>query len=62
MTEFLDGSDISWTICKQSAPHSRQKQYEHLITQFLQAGRSSWCPTNSVKALKAKSLQLYGEK
>jgi len=23
-TEFWDGSDISWTICKQSAPQSRQ--------------------------------------
>ena len=22
--EFWDGSGISWTICKQSAPHSRQ--------------------------------------
>jgi len=25
----------------------------HLITQFLQAGYSSWRPTNSVKTLKA---------
>jgi len=24
ITEFSDGSGISWTICKQSAPHSRQ--------------------------------------
>ena len=24
MTGFWDGSGISWTICKQSAPHSRQ--------------------------------------
>ena len=24
MMGFLDGSGISWTICKQSAPHSRQ--------------------------------------
>ena len=24
MTEFWDGSGISWTICKQSAPHTRQ--------------------------------------
>ena len=27
--------------------------HQHLITQFLQAGCSSWCPTNSFKALKA---------
>ena len=24
MTGFRDGGGISWTICKQSAPHSRQ--------------------------------------
>jgi len=24
MTGFVDGSDVSWTICKQSAPHPRQ--------------------------------------
>ena len=48
---FGDGSGISWTICKQSAPRSRQ------ITTLnvLQAVCSSWCPTNSVKALKAIS-------
>ena len=26
--------------------------HQHIITQFIQAGRSSWRPTNSVKALK----------
>ena len=41
MTGFWDGSGISWTICKQSAPRSRQ---QHLITQFLQARCSSWRP------------------
>jgi len=25
-----------------------------LVTQFLQAGCSSWCPTSSVEALKVK--------
>jgi len=45
---FGDGSGISWTTCKQSAPHSRQIT---MITQFLQAGCSSWRPTNNVKAL-----------
>ena len=52
------GSSICWTICKQSAPCSRQittPTIQHLISQFLQAGSSSWCPTKSVKARKAKS-------
>jgi len=54
MTGFFDGSGISWTICKQSAPHSRQitTPTPHYSI-FLQARRSSWRPTNSVKALKA---------
>jgi len=29
---FWDGSGISWTICKQSAPRSRQKTYNHANT------------------------------
>ena len=33
-----DGSGMSWTTCKQFAPHSSQKPHQHLITQFLQAG------------------------
>ena len=52
--EFWDGSGISWTICKQSAPHSRQittSTSHH--TQFLHDGRSFCCPTNNIKALKA---------
>jgi len=24
MIEFWDGSGVSWTMCKQSAPHTRQ--------------------------------------
>jgi len=52
MMGLWDGSSISWTICKQSAPSSR----DNLITQFLQAGCSSWRPTNRVKALKASAL------
>ena len=47
-----DTSGISWTICKQSAPHCRQP-HQHLIAHFLQAGCSSWRPTNSIRALKA---------
>jgi len=52
----LGCSGISWTICKQSAPCSRQKTTSTPITQFLQAGCFSWHPTNSVKALKAKII------
>jgi len=53
----LGCSGISWTMCKQSALRSREitTPTPH-ITQFLQAGCSSWCPTNSVEALKAISL------
>ena len=49
MVGFWDGSGISWTICKQSAPCSRQISAPTPITQFLQAEYSSWRPTNSVK-------------
>jgi len=50
---MLSGSGISWAICK-SAPSSRQittPAPHHSV--FLQAGCSSYRPTNSVKALKA---------
>jgi len=50
--ETVSGSGISWAAwakCK-SALRSRQRTRQHPTTQFLQAG----CPTNSVKALKAK--------
>ena len=53
--ETVSGSGISWAICK-SAPRSRQiatPAPHH--SSFLQAGRPSCRPTNSVKALKAKS-------
>jgi len=40
--ETVSGSGISWA--------TRQ----HPTTQFLQAGCPSCCPTNSIKALKAK--------
>jgi len=48
----MGGSDISWSICKSSAPRSRQ------ITlpaphQFLRAVCSFWRLTTIVKALKA---------
>jgi len=49
--ETVSGSGISRAICK-SAPRSRQPR-QHPTTQFLQAGCPSYCPTNSVKALKS---------
>jgi len=51
-----DGSGISWSTCKQSAPRSRLITMLKPVTQFLQARCSSWCPANSVKALKALLL------
>jgi len=48
-------SGISWTICKQSAPRSRQITTPTL--NFLQAGCSSWHPTNSVKSTEGSNKQ-----
>ena len=39
-------SDISWTICKQSAPRCRQITTSTPHHSVLQAGCSSRCPTN----------------
>ena len=52
--ETVSGSGISWAVCK-SAPRSRQTTTPapHYSV-FLQAGCPSCCPTNSVKALKAR--------
>ena len=43
----LLSTPLSYVV--QSAPRSRQKTTPKHITQFLQAGCSSWCPTNTVK-------------
>jgi len=56
----LGCSGISWTICNiannlQLAPD--RKPHQHLTAQFLHAACSFWCPTNSVKALKALSIE-----
>ena len=51
---WRDGSGISWTTCKSSAPCSRQitMPAPHHSSYFM--GRCSTChPTNTVKALKA---------
>jgi len=48
------GSGICWAICK-SAPHADNHANIPPLF-FLQAGCPSWRPTNSVKALKAKSM------
>ena len=47
------GSGIGCTICKSSAPHSRQITTPIRHPQFLQARRPFCRQTNSVKALKA---------
>jgi len=54
--ETMSGSGISWAICK-SEPRSRQITM-HTSTpplSFLQAGCPSCRPTNSVKAVKART-------
>ena len=51
----MSGNGISWAICK-SAPRSKQiTMPPPHCSVFLQAGCPSCRPTNSVKALKAKS-------
>ena len=59
----MSGSGISWAICK-SAHHPRQITMPTPTTRFLQAGCPACCPTNSVKALKAKqsNYQKYQNK
>jgi len=52
--ETVSGSGISWAICK-SAPRSRQIATPAPHHSFLQAGCPSCHPTNSVKALKART-------
>ena len=56
--ETVSGSGISWAICKSA---SRSRQITMPVPQhssFLQAGCPSCRPTNSVKALKAKSTDI----
>ena len=50
---FWDGSGISWTTCKRSTSLQTDNHTNTSSLNFLQAGRSSWRQTNSVKALKA---------
>ena len=52
----LGCSGISWTICKQSAPHSTLITTPAPHHSFLHARCSSWCPRNSIKAVKAKEI------
>jgi len=60
LNEARDDRVLGWqwhqlaVMSKQSAPRSTQRYpHQHLITEFLQAGCSSCCPTNSTKALMA---------
>jgi len=55
--ETVSGSGISWAICKST---SRSRQITTLAphqSAFLRAGCPSCRPTNSIKALKAKSAE-----
>ena len=50
---YHSGSGTSWTICKSFALCSRQTTTPAPHESILWVGFSSWCSTNSVKALKA---------
>jgi len=54
LKRWWGGSAISWTICRSSAPRSRQITTPALYySNFLQASCSSWYQASHVKALKA---------
>ena len=59
-----DGSSISWTICKQSAPRSRQitTPTPHHSNFYRSDALPDAGPTNSIKALKAKTSSYYVNK
>jgi len=53
--EAVNGSGISWAICK-SAPRSRQiTMLAPPPLNFLQAGCPSCCPTNSIKSTEGQN-------
>ena len=55
MTGFWDAVASDGPYANNLHLTSNGQPHKHLITQFLQAGCSSWRPTSSVKALKAVS-------
>ena len=55
---FGDGSDIRWTLCKQSAPCSRQITTPTPHQSIFTGRMLSLCPTSSVKALKGLTINL----
>jgi len=50
--EIVSGSGISWAVSANLHLDPVTKPRHHPITQFFQAGCPSYCPINSVKALK----------
>jgi len=52
--ETVSGSGISWAICKSADSHTSIPPLS-----FLQAGGPSCHPTNSIKALKAKTVSIH---
>ena len=55
-SKTVSGSGISSAMCK-SATRSRQITMPTPHHCFLQAGCPSFCPTNSMKALKVQSIE-----
>jgi len=57
--ETVSGSGISWALCKSETLLQTDNHISTQLLCFLQAGCPSCCPTNSVKALKAKTGWIY---
>ena len=56
---FWDGSGISWTICKQSAPRTRQTDTPTPYHSIFTGQMLFWWTTNSVKALNPYWLIIH---
>ena len=56
--ETVSGSGISWAIMKVCNSLHTDNHTSTPPLSFLQAGCPSWRPTNSVKALKARTLRI----
>jgi len=56
--QTVSGSGISWVMCK-SAPRPRQINTPAPQPSSFTVRMPFWCPTSSIKALKAKIVQCY---
>jgi len=56
MMGFWDGSGVSWTICKQSAPRSRHITTPTLNTQFFTGRMLFLTPNQQYQSTEGKSV------